>query len=100
MRVSCKDGSVYEADVVLVTCSLGFLKHNADDMFTPLLPQKKREAIRVIFSILPFFKITMMIMVNLNRHSNERFKKKCMLLTSSLRLLKICLTQILGFIVF
>jgi len=46
VRVNCNDGSVYEADVVLVTCSLGYLKYNADDMFVPSLPQKKKEAIR------------------------------------------------------
>jgi len=46
VRVTCEDGTVYEADVVLVTCSLGFLKHNADGLFSPLLPQKKRLAIR------------------------------------------------------
>ena len=51
VRVNCNDGSVYEADVVLVTCSLGYLKYNADDMFVPSLPQKKKEAIRVDNSV-------------------------------------------------
>jgi len=47
VRVSCEDGSVYECDFVIVTCSLGFLKHNADQLFLPRLPLSKRNAIEV-----------------------------------------------------
>lgn len=48
VRVSCEDGSVYECDFVIVTCSLGFLKHNADQLFLPRLPLSKRNAIEAL----------------------------------------------------
>ena len=47
VRINCEDGSVYECDFVIVTCSLGFLKHNADQLFLPRLPLPKRNAIKV-----------------------------------------------------
>lgn len=46
-KVTCKDGSQYQADVVLVTSSLGFLKLNNDTLFTPKLPVYKIRAIQV-----------------------------------------------------
>ena len=52
VRVTCEDGSVYESDYVLVTCSLGFLKENANKIFSPELPNKKRKAIDVGDSII------------------------------------------------
>jgi len=46
VKVTCKD-KTFEADIVLVTCSLGVLKDKADKLFLPLLPEKKRAAIAV-----------------------------------------------------
>jgi len=48
VRVSCEDGSIYECDFVIVTCSLGFLKHNAEQLFLPRLPLSKRNAIEAL----------------------------------------------------
>jgi len=48
VRINCEDGSVYECDFVIVTCSLGFLKHNADQLFLPRLPLPKRNAIKAL----------------------------------------------------
>jgi len=50
VKVNCKDNT-FEADIVLVTCSLGVLKEKADQLFYPHLPQKKREAIEVYYFI-------------------------------------------------
>lgn len=41
------NGQTYEADLVLVTCSLGVLKEKADKLFVPPLPEKKTKAIKV-----------------------------------------------------
>ncbi len=38
VRVECADGSIYDADVVIVTVSLGYLKNHHKEMFTPPLP--------------------------------------------------------------
>lgn len=43
--VSCIDGSEYKADYVLFTPSLGVLKHDHKDLFSPSLPEKKVAAI-------------------------------------------------------
>lgn len=43
----CEDGSSYEADIVLFTCSLGVLKSNAQNLFVPQLPEEKLRAIQV-----------------------------------------------------
>ena len=45
VRVHTADGTVFEADHVIVTCSVGFLKKNAHHMFQPLLPNDKLAAI-------------------------------------------------------
>ncbi|CAG9861334.1 unnamed protein product [Phyllotreta striolata] len=45
VTVTCSDGSVYEADHVIVTPSLGVIKENLDEMFEPQLPLAKRTAI-------------------------------------------------------
>lgn len=47
VEVVCSD-QTYNADMVLITCSLGVLKDRADKLFTPLLPEKKRKAIEGI----------------------------------------------------
>ncbi|KAF5299813.1 hypothetical protein FQR65_LT09335 [Abscondita terminalis] len=46
--VKCKDGSTYSADYVIVTVSLGVLKHRHDTLFTPKLPADKATAIERI----------------------------------------------------
>lgn len=43
--VKCADGSVFNADHVIVTASLGFLKHNHEKIFTPELPLEKQQVI-------------------------------------------------------
>jgi spermine oxidase len=45
--VECTDGSVYAAQRVIVTVSLGVLKERADSMFEPALPEEKLNAIKV-----------------------------------------------------
>ena len=40
-------GKTYEADMVLVTCSLGVLKDKANSLFIPNLPVTKKKAIEV-----------------------------------------------------
>jgi len=45
--VKCSDGSVYVAQHVIVTVSLGVLKERADSMFEPALPEEKLNAIKV-----------------------------------------------------
>lgn len=49
IQVVCEDGSCFQATFVLVTTSLGFLKKNADKIFSPILPPFKRRAIKVNF---------------------------------------------------
>jgi monoamine oxidase len=44
--VICSDGSVYAAQHVIVTVSLGVLKERADSMFEPALPEEKLNAIK------------------------------------------------------
>lgn len=48
VTVKCSDGSVFEADHVLITVSLGVLKENFTKLFTPELPIEKKNAIREI----------------------------------------------------
>lgn len=48
IKVTCEDGSLYLADFVIVTSSLGFLKVNSDKLFIPALPVQKKRAIQVI----------------------------------------------------
>ncbi len=43
--VTCTDGSVYGADYVVVTVSLGVLKHDYKTLFTPPVPKTKQDAI-------------------------------------------------------
>lgn len=44
--VECSDGSVYAAQHVIVTVSLGVLKERADLMFEPALPEEKLNTIK------------------------------------------------------
>lgn len=46
IRVKCTDDTCFEADHVIVTCSLGVLKENYETMFIPELPQQKKSAIQ------------------------------------------------------
>ena len=57
VQVGCSDGSVYLADQVIVTVSLGVLKERAHYIFSPPLPTRKLNAIKVKYfytSILNF----------------------------------------------
>ena len=45
VTVKCQNGQTFEADHVIVTSSLGYLKSNAATMFDPPLSQKKMSAI-------------------------------------------------------
>lgn len=46
--VKCSDGSLYAANHVITTFSLGVLKHTAKDMFVPELPEKHQKAINCL----------------------------------------------------
>lgn len=48
IRIQCKDGKVFDADHVVVTCSLGHLKANFKQLFYPPLPEAKGGAIERI----------------------------------------------------
>jgi len=41
VNVECRDGSTYSADHVIVTVSVGVLKHIHEKTFQPLLPDYK-----------------------------------------------------------
>ncbi|KAI5623740.1 hypothetical protein C0J50_16700, partial [Silurus asotus] len=45
VQVICKNDQIFEADHVIVTVSLGVLKHQARTMFEPALPKSKLDAI-------------------------------------------------------
>ncbi|XP_035264453.1 spermine oxidase [Anguilla anguilla] len=45
VKVLCEDGEEFEADHVVVTSSLGFLKERASALFEPTLPEDKMRAI-------------------------------------------------------
>ena len=57
VELQCQDGSVYRADYALITCSLGFLKANAQRLFSPSLPVQKTRAIEVPQTIFHFIVI-------------------------------------------
>ncbi|XP_073969817.1 peroxisomal N(1)-acetyl-spermine/spermidine oxidase-like [Rhodnius prolixus] len=44
-EVYCCDGTVFQADFVILTVSLGVLKRHHEEMFCPCLPESKLEAI-------------------------------------------------------
>ena len=48
VKVTCCDGDVFSCDYVIVTPSLGVLKKHANDMFSPPLPDYKKDAIKKI----------------------------------------------------
>lgn len=48
ISVKCSDNSIYEANHVIVTFSLGILKENLDRMFRPTLPKHIRQTINDI----------------------------------------------------
>lgn len=45
ITITCKDGDNFEADYVIVTTSLGYLKENARTMFCPPLPTPRLDLI-------------------------------------------------------
>lgn len=45
VTIECSDGSIYEADHVIVTVSLGVLKDSYQTLFNPELPENKKNAI-------------------------------------------------------
>ena len=47
--VKTQDGSIYEADHVIVTVSLGVLKENSATMFSPALPTVNQQAITGLY---------------------------------------------------
>jgi monoamine oxidase len=55
VAVECSDGSVYVADHVIVTVSLGVLKERGEAMFQPALPAQKLYAIKVSHKALEMF---------------------------------------------
>jgi hypothetical protein len=55
VAVECSDGSVYVADHVIVTMSLGVLKERGKSMFQPALPAQKLNAIKVSHKVLEMF---------------------------------------------
>lgn len=46
IEITCTDGTLYVADFVIITSSLGFLKSNFDSLFVPSLPPFKKRAIQ------------------------------------------------------
>lgn len=46
VEVFTSDGEIFQADHVIVTCSLGYLKLHMDDLFLPRLPPNKASAIK------------------------------------------------------
>jgi spermine oxidase len=53
--VECSDGSVYVANHVILTMSLGVLKERGESMFQPGLPAQKLNAIKVSNKVLNIF---------------------------------------------
>lgn len=51
MIVECKDRSIFSADYVIFTCSLGVLKEKGKEMFQPSLSDRRLNAIQVIRNI-------------------------------------------------
>jgi spermine oxidase len=49
--VECKDGSIYHADHVICTVSLGVLKERHQTLFSPSLPEVKINAIKVSINL-------------------------------------------------
>ncbi|XP_069688815.1 uncharacterized protein [Periplaneta americana] len=45
VEVSCSNGDQYTADHIILTCSLGYLKENYEDLFEPRLPLPMIQAI-------------------------------------------------------
>ena len=62
--VECSDGSVYVAQHVIVTVSLGVLKERADSMFEPALPEEKLNAIKVSSKYLHILSTSNYLVVN------------------------------------
>lgn len=57
VAVECSDGSVYIADHVIVTVSLGVLKDRGQSIFQPALPTEKLNAIKVRSMYLHIFSV-------------------------------------------
>jgi hypothetical protein len=87
IAVECLDGSVYVADHVIVTMSLGVLKERGESMFQPALPAQKLNAIKVnnevleMFSVFSFLSLHVGILLwsllNSKQYKMEMYKNFC-----------------------